>query len=253
MITSFISMKGGTAKTTTSVNLAAYLALLGQKVLLIDLDPQNFTTVCLGVDTQKLKCTIANALLNGIDISNAIHPSNVSNLDILPADRSLASFDILLGNVAGRERILKEKLRKIQNRYDYILIDNPPSLNLLSLNALVASDNYVITVSPTFLSLVGLPSLLESIEVIKCNMELKLKLLGILPTIVDLRLKVSTEILDLLRTHFKEKVFNSSIRENVKLQEAPIHGKTIFEFDSGSTGALHYMYFGKEYLARCKD
>lgn len=246
-------MKGGTAKTTTSVNLAAYLALLGRKVLLIDLDPQNFATVCLGINTQEIKGTIADALLNGSNLSDVIHSSNVSNLDIVPADRSLASSDILLGNVAGREKILQEKLSKIRDRYDYILIDNPPSLNLLTINAMVASDNYVITVSPMFLSLVGLQSLLETIDVIKRNMQLKLELLGILPTIVDLRMKVSAEILDLLRNHFKEKVFNSIIRQSVKLQEAPIHGKTIFEFDNGSPGALHYMYFGKEYLARCKN
>ena len=245
-------MKGGTAKTTTSVSLAAYLALLNLKVLLIDLDPQNFATVCLGVDPSEVKSTITDVILNGVDLSEAIYPSNVSNLDIVPADRCLASSDILLASTHRRERILEEKLRKIRDQYDYILIDNPPSLNLLTVNAMVASDNYVVTVSPMFLSLVGLQSLLETIEVIKKNMQIKLDLLGILPTIVDPRLKVATEIVDLLRNHFKEKVFNSVIRQNVTLQEAPIHGKTIFEFDSGSTGALHYMYFGKEYLARCK-
>jgi len=253
MITSIISMKGGTGKTTTSVNLAAYLALRNLKVLLIDLDPQNFATVCLGGNQRaEVKNTISDALVNGMDLAEVIRPSNLSNLDIVPADRCLASADVLLASTHGRERILEEKLRKIRDQYDYILIDNPPSLNLLTVNSMVASDNYVITVSPMFLSLVGLQSLLETIEIIKKNMHIRLELLGILPTIVDGRLKVSAEIVDLLRTHFKEKVFNSVIHQNVKLQEAPIHGKTIFEFDSGGPGALHYMYFGHEYLARCK-
>lgn len=253
MITSIISMKGGTAKTTTCVNLAAYLALRNLKVLLIDLDPQNFATVCLGVNQRaKVKHTISDALVNGIDLAEVIQPSTLSNLDVVPADRCLASADVLLASTHGRERILEERLRKIRGQYDYILIDNPPSLNLLTVNSMVASDNYVITVSPMFLSLVGLQSLLETIEIIKKNMHIGIELLGILPTIVDGRMKVSAEIVDLIRNHFKEKVFNSVIRQNVKLQEAPMHGKTIFEYDSGGQGALHYMYFGHEYLARCK-
>ena len=253
MITSVISMKGGTAKTTTAVNLAAYLALGGLRVLLVDLDPQNFATICLGVDTQEVKVSIADALLDDRSLLETVYSTGVSNLDLIPADRRLASSDVLLADVAGREKILKGKFEKIQRRYDHIIIDNPPSLNLLSINALVASDNYVITVSPSYLSLVGLQSLLETVEMIKKNMHSRVELLGILPTMVDLRLKISNEIIDLLRSHFKEKVFKTVIRHNVKLLEAPSHGKTIFEYDSGSTGAMCYIYFGKEFLSRCKN
>jgi chromosome partitioning protein len=174
-------------------------------------------------------------------------------MDLVPADRRLASTDVLLGDTAGREKILKEKLEKLRGRYDHILIDNPPSLSLLSINSLVASDNFVITVSPSFLSLVGLQSLIETVEVIRKNMRLKVELLGILPTMVDLRMRVTTETLDVLKEHFKEKVFKTVIRQNVKLLEAPSHGKTIFEYDSGSVGALCYMYFGKEFLSRCRS
>jgi chromosome partitioning protein len=253
MITSLISMKGGTAKTTTTVNLGAYLALSGLKVLLIDLDPQNFATICLGVDTQKVKVSMSDVLLDGYSLAGTIQSTNVTNMDLIPADRRLASTDVLLSDTPGREKILRERLEKLRGRYDHILIDNPPSLSLLSINSLVASDNFIITVSPSFLSLVGLQSLLETVDVIRKNMHLQIELMGILPTMVDLRMKVTGEILDLLREHFKEKVFNTVIRQNVKLLEAPSHGKTIFEYDSGSVGALCYMYFGKEFLGRCQN
>jgi chromosome partitioning protein len=246
-------MKGGTAKTTTAVNLAAYLALGGLRVLLVDLDPQNFATICLGVDTHEIKVSIADALLDDRQLLEAVYSTGIPSLDLIPADRRLASSDVLLADVVGREKILKGKFEKIRGRYDYIIIDNPPSLNLLSINALVASDNYVITVSPSYLSLVGLQSLLETVEVIKKNMQSRVELLGILPTMVDLRLKISNETIDLLRSHFKEKVFKTIIRHNVKLLEAPSHGKSIFEYDSGSTGAMCYIYFGKEFLSRCKN
>jgi chromosome partitioning protein len=253
MITSLISMKGGTAKTTTTVNLGAYLALSGLKVLLIDLDPQNFATICLGVDTQKVKVSMSDVLLDGYSLAGTIQSTNVTNMDLIPADRRLASTDVLLSDTPGREKILRERLEKLRGRYDHILIDNPPSLSLLSINSLVASENFIITVSPSFLSLVGLQSLLETVDVIRKNMHLQIELMGILPTMVDLRMKVTGEILDLLREHFKEKVFNTVIRQNVKLLEAPSHGKTIFEYDSGSVGALCYMYFGKEFLGRCQN
>src|SRR5438046_7430125 len=164
-------------------------------------------------------------LLNQHNLSDTIYRTNVPHLDLIPADRRLASSDVLLADAPGREKILKEKLERLQGRYDYIMIDNPPSLSLLSINSLVASENFIVTVSPAFLSLVGLQSLLETVEVIKKHMNLIVKLLGILPTIVDMRMKVTTEILDLLRDHFKEKVFKTVIRQNVKLLEAPYHGK----------------------------
>src|SRR5262245_33788820 len=252
MITSLISMKGGTAKTTTAINLAAYLALWDLRVLLVDLDPQNFATACLGLDTQNLECSLADVLLEGRPIEDAIVPTIVHGLSIVPADRRLASSDVLLADEPGRERILKTRIEKLRQRYDHIVIDNPPSLSLLTINALVASDNYVITVCPSFLSLVGLQSLLETVEVIKKSMHSSLDLLVILPTMVDLRMKVSTEIIDRLRAEFKEKVFDTVIRYNVKLLEAPSHGKSIFEYDSGSTGALCYIHFGKEFLSRCR-
>jgi chromosome partitioning protein len=252
MITSLISMKGGTAKTTTAVNLAAYLALGGLQVLLIDLDPQNFATLCLGVDTQSVQHSIADVFLEDRPLLDSISHSRVPNLDLIPADRRLASSDVLLADVPGRERILKGKLEKLRERYDHILIDNPPSLSLLTINALLASDNYVITVSPSFLSMAGLQSLLETVEVIKKNLQSRVELLGILPTMVDLRLRITHEIIDLLRSQFRDKVFKTIIRHNVKLLEAPSHGQTIFEYDSGSVGAMCYMYFGKEFLARCQ-
>jgi chromosome partitioning protein len=253
MITSLISMKGGTAKTTTAVNLAAYLALSGKRVLLIDLDPQSFASISLGLGNGQIKASVADVLLEGSQLTEATYASHLPNLNLVPSDRRLASADVLLSDSPGRERILKDKLSRVHPHYDHILIDNPPSLSLLSINSLVASDNYIITVSPSFLSLVGLRSLLETVDVIKRNMRAEVDLLGILPTMVDLRLKVTSEILDLLRENFQDKVFTSVIRQNVKLLEAPSHGKTIFDYDSGSVGALCYMYFGKEFMSRCQN
>ncbi len=253
MITSLISMKGGTAKTTTAVNLAAYLALSGKKTLLIDLDPQSFASVSLGLGNGRVKTSVADVLLEGRQFPEAIYASNVPNLALVPSDRRLASADVLLADTPGRERILKDRLSRLRAHYDHILIDNPPSLSLASINSLMASDNYIITVTPSFLSLMGMRSLLETVEVIQKNMQAKVELLGILPTMVDMRLKVTSEILNLLRENFKEKVFKSVIRQNVKLLEAPAHGKTIFEYDSGSVGALCYIYFGKEFLSRCQS
>jgi len=163
------------------------------------------------------------------------------------------SADVLLADTAGRERILKEKLTKVWDHYDHILIDNPPSLSLISINSLVASDHYIITVTPSFLSQVALHSLLETVDVIKKNMNARVDLLGILVTMADLRLKVTSEILEILRESFGDKVFKSVIRQNVRLLEAPSHGQTIFEYDSGSVGALCYMYFGKEFLSKCQS
>jgi chromosome partitioning protein len=256
MITSLISMKGGTAKTTTAVNLAAYLALSGKKVLLIDLDPQSFATISMGLGNGHRghsKATAADVLMEGSQISEATYPSHVTNLDLVPSDRRLASADVLLADTAGRERILKDKLTRVQAHYDHILIDNPPSLSLVSINSLVASDHYIITVTPSFLSQVGLNSLLETVDVLKKNMNAKVELLGILVTMVDLRMKVTSEILELLKQKFQDKVFKSVIRQNVKLLEAPSHSQTIFEYDSGSVGALCYMYFGKEFLLKCQS
>jgi len=253
MITSLISMKGGTAKTTTAVNLAAYLALSGKKVLLIDLDPQSFASISIGFGDGHCRTTAADVLMEGSQIPEAIYSSHVTNLDLVPSDRRLASADVLLADTTGRERILKEKLTKVRAHYDHILIDNPPSLSLVSINSLVASDHYIITVTPSFLSQVGLHSLLETVEVIKKNMNARVELLGILVTMVDLRMKVTSEILELLRQKFQDKVFKSVIRQNVKLLEAPSHGQTIFEYDSGSVGALCYMYFGKEFLLKCQS
>ena len=253
MITSLISMKGGTAKTTTAVNLAAYLALSGKRVLLIDLDPQGFASISMGMGNGHSKATAADVLMEESQISVATYPSQIANLDLVPCDRRLASADVLLADTAGRERILKEKLTRVRAHYDHILIDNPPSLSLISINSLVASDHYIITVTPSFLSQVALHSLLETVDVIKKNMNARVDLLGILVTMADLRLKVTSEILEILRESFGDKVFKSVIRQNVRLLEAPSHGQTIFEYDSGSVGALCYMYFGKEFLSKCQS
>lgn len=253
MITSLISMKGGTAKTTTAVNLAAYLALSGKKVLLLDLDPQSFASISLGFGNGHNKVNAADVLMERSQIPEATYPSHVPNLNLVPSDRRLASADVLLADTTGRERILEGKLSRVRGDYDHILIDNPPSLSLISINSLVASDHYIITVTPSFLSQVGLHSLLETVDVIKKNMHARVELLGILVTMVDLRMRVTSEILELLRQTFHDKVFKSVIRQNVKLLEAPSHGQTIFEYDSGSVGALCYMYFGKEFLSRCQS
>lgn len=238
--------KGGTAKTTTTINVAHGLANKGKTVLIVDLDPQASASVSLGFKNALL--TIGDVLLEALPVKKAIQKTVIGGVDILPGSMSLASFDITFANVSGRETRLKEILN--QTNYDIILFDCPPTLGLLPINAINASDKLIVPVIPQYLSLEGLATLMDALDCIKSGMGSKAEILGILLTQVDRRSKANKEIITLLRKHFGVKVFDTEISINTKIAEAPSFGKSIFQHDCFATGAVAYQKLTEEILIR---
>ncbi len=250
-IISLVNHKGGVGKTTSAVNLAAALALMGKKVLLIDLDSQASATVHMGVDPDSLSQTVTDVMIRDTTAEEVILATRTPGLDLLPADERLAQANVILAPEVGRESRLKHRLQTLNSRYDFAFIDCPPSLSLLTINAIVASQYTLIPVSPDFLSLKGLAQLQGILEKIREGIGAKVEILGIVPTIVDRRKIATRESLDILRDSFGPLVTETEIRINVKLEEAPSHGKTIFEYDPQSVGAACYRQLAEEVLTRC--
>ena len=248
-IIALVNNKGGVGKTTSSVNLAAGIAA-GKRVLLIDLDAQGSASLSLGLTRGDLTPGSAEVLLEGLPIREAIRPSSVKGLDILPGSMALASADLVLSAVAGREVVLKDALTPIRGDYDFTVLDCPPSLGLLTVNALTAADFFIVPVTPDYLSLEGLVNLLDAVERIKKGIGKAAGLLGILLTLADYRLNVTEEIGQMIRGYYGRLVFKAEIRGNVRLKEAPSFGKTIFDYDNGSAGAEAYRQLTKEVLKR---
>jgi len=238
-ILAIANQKGGTGKTTVSVNLAAGLAKRNFKTLLIDLDPQHSTTLSLGIDSTGLSTSIYEVLLGEITLEDALTETFVSNLTLVPAKVDLSNVEINLVNEARYQFRLKENLNPIARQYDYILIDCPPSLSLLTINALVASNNVIIPILCDYLSLEGLKQLIASIERVQKGLNPSLKILGILPNMVDFRCNITKESLNLVRNHFKGLVFKNLIRTCVKVKEAPSFSKSIFDCRFWSKPATH--------------
>lgn len=251
-IISLVNHKGGVGKTTSAVNLAAALALKGKKVLLIDLDSQASATVHMGVDPDSLSQTVTDVMIEDTTAEEVILAAKTPGLHLLPADESLAQANVILAPEVGRESRLKHRLQNLNNRYDFAFIDCPPSLSLLTINAIVASQYTLIPVSPDFLSLKGLAQLQGILEKIREGIGAKVEILGIVPTIVDRRKIATRESLNILRDSFGHLVTETEIRINVKLEEAPSHGKTIFEYDPRSVGAACYRQLAEEVLTRCR-
>lgn len=250
MIISCIQSKGGVGKTTSSTNLSHALANQGHKVLLIDLDSQGSASLSLGVDRKTLQPSIAEVLLENLPIEEAIRETSVKNLHLITGSIALANFDIAMANNDGRVEVIKDGIKSIIPKFDTIILDCPPTMSLLPVNALVACDYYLVPVIPHYLSLEGLASLLDAIERIKAGIGVTGSLLGILLTMVDPRTKVTTEISDIIRTQFKDAVFKTEIKTNIKLAEAPSFGKTIFQYDWNCHGAEAYQALAKEVLHR---
>lgn len=249
-IISLANQKGGVGKTTTSINLAAALAQQGKRVLLVDADPQANTSSGLGVEIQHLDCTIYECLINGIDPTTAILSTNTPNLYIIPSHIDLVGAEIEMLNIDNRENILKRVLAPLRNQFDYILIDCSPSLGLITINALTASDSIIIPVQCEFFALEGIAKLLNTIKIIKSNLNPTLRIEGFLLTMYDARLRLSAQVHDEVRRHFGDLVFNTVIARNVRLSEAPSHGKTILEYDRNSKGAKNYTNLAKELIRR---
>jgi len=250
-IIALVNNKGGVGKTTSAVSLAAGLVAAGKRrVLLADLDAQGSAGLSLGLSRADLSPGVAEVILDGHLIREAIRPSSVKGLDILPGSMTLASADLALSVVKGREVVLKAALTPILGDYDFTVLDCPPSLGLLTVNALTAADFFLVPVTPDYLSLEGLVNLMDAVERIKAGIGRAADLLGILLTLADYRLNVTEEIGRMIRGYYGRLVFKTEIRGNVRLKEAPSFGKTIFDYDKGSAGAEAYQELTKEVLQR---
>lgn len=248
-IIAVVNQKGGVGKTTTSVNLGAYLASLGKQVLLVDLDPQANATSGLGVDHTKLEAGIYEALIGEKRIFDIIKRTLQKGYLIAPATVSLAGAGIELVSMDNREFRLLEILEQVRNEYDYIIVDGPPSLGLLTINSLVAADEVLIPTQSEYYALEGLGQLLQTINLIQENLKPELKILGTVVTMFDRRNKLSSSVLEELKKHFPGKVFNTLIPRSVRLAEAPSYGRTIFQYADKSSGGRAYEALAREIIS----
>ena len=242
------NQKGGVAKTTTAVNLSTCLAEMGKKILLIDIDPQGNASSGLGIDRYSIRQCIYDVLVNEVPINEVIMETSISGLEILPATMQLAGAEIELANFVSREIRLKNSLKVFKEHYDYIFIDCPPSLGLLTLNALTAADGVIIPVQCEYYALEGLGQLMNTINLIQKHLNPKLEITGILLTMFDARTNLSTQVIDEVKKHFGDKVFRTIIPRNVRLSEAPSYGQPITKYDEKSKGAQVYTDLAREVI-----
>ncbi len=246
-VISLANQKGGVGKTTTTVNLGTILAKKGKKVLLIDADPQGNATSGLGVE-KEVEYSTYDILVNETTIEEAIQKTIIKNLKVCPSNINLAGAEVELVSMMSREQRLKEKLDEVKNKFDYILIDCPPSLGLITLNAFTASDSVLIPVQCEYYALEGLGQLLNTINLVKKHLNKNIQIEGALLTMYDIRTNLSNQVVKEVKKYFNDKVYRTVIPRNVKLSEAPSYGMPITEYDRRSKGAKSYMKFAKEFL-----
>lgn len=242
------NQKGGVGKTTTAVNLAACLAQKGRKVLMLDTDPQGNATSGLGFDKRDIKKCIYDTLINDVMMKDVLLHSDYENLDVIPATIQLAGAEIELVSLMNREGRLKNALERVKHDYDYVLIDCPPSLGLLTINALTAANSVLVPIQCEFYALEGVSQLMNTIKLVQRNLNPALKLEGVLMTMFDQRTNLSSDVVGEVRKYFNTKMYNTIIPRNVRLSEAPSHGQPVIVYDPKSKGAQVYMELAAEVL-----
>ena len=252
-IIALANQKGGVGKTTTSMNLAASLATLERRVLLIDADPQANASSGLGVDIREVETSIYDCLTTGVDARETIYETDIKGLDIIPSHINLVGAEIEMLNMEQRERVMSRVLQPVLQDYDYILIDCSPSLGLITVNALTAANSVIIPVQCEYFALEGISKLLNTIKIIKSKLNPKLEIEGFLLTMYDSRLRLANQIKDEVRRHIQELVFNTIINRNVKLSEAPSHGLPAILYDADSAGAKNHLALAEEIISREKS
>ena len=244
------NQKGGVGKTTSAVNIAAYLAVTETPTLLIDMDPQANATSGLGIEVGSYKKSIYDIIIGKAEVLDVLHKTDLDYLDIIPSSAQLVGAEIELVSLFSREKMLKEALEEVEGKYKYIIIDSPPSLGLLTINVLTASDSIIIPIQCEYYALEGLSQLLNTIRLVQKHLNTELEIEGILITMYDNRLNLSRQVVKELNEYFEEKVYTTYINRNVRLGEAPSHGKPILLYDAASTGAQNYMNLVSEILKK---